>query len=101
MRAYECRGHGPYSTRRELLDAVSLRGDAWITAPVLHGSVDHLLGACVEHGVEGIVAKQVDSRYVPGYRSPHWIKLKTTHWREQHPSLRHEHDTREASTAVS
>jgi bifunctional non-homologous end joining protein LigD len=31
-----------------------------------------------ENGLEGIVAKRIDSRYVSD-RSPHWLKLKTSH----------------------
>ena len=34
--------------------------------------------ACVESGLEGLVAKRVDSRYESGRRSKAWLKIKTT-----------------------
>ena len=34
--------------------------------------------ACVASGMEGLVAKRVDSRYEPGRRSKSWLKIKTT-----------------------
>lgn len=42
-----------------------------------HFSVDGeaFFNAASEHGLEGIVAKKADSRYVSG-RSPHWLKIK-------------------------
>ena len=35
-----------------------------------------LFSAAKQHGIEGIVAKRVDARYVPGKRSDAWIKVK-------------------------
>ncbi len=35
-------------------------------------------GVC-ERGLEGVVAKRLESRYTPGVRSPHWIKIKRRH----------------------
>jgi DNA ligase D-like protein (predicted ligase) len=35
-----------------------------------------LFEACLERGLEGIVAKHRDSTYVPGQRSPFWLKVK-------------------------
>lgn len=32
--------------------------------------------SCIKHGLEGIVAKQADSTYLPGKRSNSWIKIK-------------------------
>ncbi|EOM74719.1 DNA-ligase [Rhodococcus rhodnii LMG 5362] len=33
-----------------------------------------MLDLAREHGLEGVVAKRVDSTYRPGRRSPTWIK---------------------------
>jgi ATP-dependent DNA ligase len=51
-------------------------GDGWLV-PVHHvgGSAD-LLKAAQAQQLEGIVAKRVDSRYLPGKRSPLWRKVK-------------------------
>lgn len=35
-----------------------------------------LLAAATEHGLEGLIAKRLDSRYRPGQRSHDWLKLK-------------------------
>ncbi len=35
-----------------------------------------LLAATKEHGLEGIVAKERSSPYIPGGKSPHWLKIK-------------------------
>jgi bifunctional non-homologous end joining protein LigD len=35
-----------------------------------------VLAASREHGLEGVVAKRLDSRYEPGARSPAWRKIK-------------------------
>lgn len=42
-------------------------------------------------GLEGLVAKRVDSPYRPGERSADWLKLKTAEWRQVHAPLRHDH----------
>ena len=51
---------------------------------------DALFEVARERGLEGVVAKRVDSRYEPGKRSAHWRKLKCADWREHHAPLRHE-----------
>lgn len=35
-----------------------------------------LYEACLERGMEGVMAKHVESTYVPGQRSPFWLKVK-------------------------
>lgn len=35
-----------------------------------------LFEAAKAHGLEGIMAKAKQSKYLPGKRSPHWLKLK-------------------------
>jgi bifunctional non-homologous end joining protein LigD len=81
----------PYFERRALLDKLDLDGPAWCTTPQLHGSARHVLDACAEHDLEGIVAKRIDSRYRPGERSMDWLKLKTADWRATHAPRRHRH----------
>jgi bifunctional non-homologous end joining protein LigD len=65
-----------YEERRELLDALDVEGDAW-RAPAYHrGEGRALLAATRELGIEGIVAKRLDSTYETGRRSPAWVKIK-------------------------
>ena len=65
-----------YEQRRELLEALELDGPAW-RAPAYHrGEGAALLEATRELGIEGIVAKRLDSTYQPGGRTSAWLKIK-------------------------
>jgi bifunctional non-homologous end joining protein LigD len=66
----------PYAARRELLERLELSGHSCLTAPVFHGSGEQIWQASIEQGMEGLVAKRVDSTYDPGRRSPSWRKIK-------------------------
>jgi bifunctional non-homologous end joining protein LigD len=66
----------PYSKRRELLEALDLNGESWQTPPAFDGSGSAAVRASQEHGLEGVLAKRLDSRYRPGRRSPDWVKVK-------------------------
>jgi hypothetical protein len=49
----------PYHARRTLLDQLAFDGPAWCATSQLHGSVRRVVGACVEHDLEGLVAGRV------------------------------------------
>ncbi|MEA2399915.1 MAG: bifunctional non-ous end joining protein LigD [Thermoleophilaceae bacterium] len=66
----------PYEQRRELLEALELEGPAWRTPAYHRGEGTALLEATREHGIEGIVAKRLDSAYQPGARTSAWLKIK-------------------------
>src|SRR3954452_18025031 len=66
----------PYEERRERLDELELRGPNWQTPAYHRGEGKPLLAATVEQGLEGVVAKRLDSTYEPGRRSGAWIKVK-------------------------
>ena len=55
----------------------AVRGTGGIFLPdhVARDGVE-LFDACLERGLEGVVAKHVASQYVPGQRSPFWLKVK-------------------------
>jgi len=72
----------PYRQRRELLESLDLRGSHWDTPPYTSGGGPDALSAAKEHGLEGIVAKRLDSVYEPGRRSRAWIKFKNTQTQE-------------------
>jgi bifunctional non-homologous end joining protein LigD len=55
----------PYSERRAALDELGLQGPAWQTPAYHRGHGAELLSATREQGLEGIVAKRLDSRYSP------------------------------------
>jgi bifunctional non-homologous end joining protein LigD len=66
----------PYARRRELLESLALSGSTFETPPSTVGGGAAALAAAVEQHTEGIVAKRLDSRYLPGRRSPTWLKIK-------------------------
>jgi bifunctional non-homologous end joining protein LigD len=71
----------PYSERRRRLEALSLEGPAWRVPGAQAGRGAELLAATELQGLEGIVAKRLDSRYEPGARNGCWLKIK--HHRRQ------------------
>ncbi len=65
-----------YEGRRELLERLELEGPSWRTPGYHRGEGRALFDATAELGVEGVVAKRLDSRYEPGRRSSGWVKVK-------------------------
>jgi bifunctional non-homologous end joining protein LigD len=66
----------PYLKRRQRLAELGFDGANW-QAPAHHlGDGDRLWQAIREQGLEGVVAKRVDSPYRPGARSGEWLKVR-------------------------
>jgi len=72
----------PLRVRRDQLEAI-LDGAPAVLLPVRRLADDGLKAwqEVLEHGYEGLVAKDPESRYVGG-RSLSWIKVKVPHYRE-------------------
>jgi bifunctional non-homologous end joining protein LigD len=66
----------PYRDRRRLLAELALDGESWRTPAHHEGEGAALLAATRAQGLEGVVAKRLDSVYEPGRRSAAWIKVK-------------------------
>ncbi len=66
----------PYAERRDRLDALGLAGHRWVATPWFRGGGEGVHAASMENGLEGVVAKRLDSPYRPGVRSPDWRKVK-------------------------
>ena len=66
----------PYADRRKLLESLELSGESWQTPRYSTGHAKELLAASTKQGLEGIVLKRLDSRYVPGRRTGSWLKVK-------------------------
>ena len=66
----------PYAERRARLDALGLVGHRWVATPWFAGGGAGVLAASEENGLEGVVAKRLESPYRPGLRSPDWRKIK-------------------------
>lgn len=65
----------PLADRRRLLERLLDPGPAWRCSPV-HDDGPALLAAADERGLEGVVAKRLDSTYEPGKRTRTWRKVK-------------------------
>jgi ATP-dependent DNA ligase len=66
----------PVSRRRaRLKKAVEAGGHIFVPDHIEEDGVE-LFEACLERGLEGVVAKHKLSPYVPGQRSPFWLKVK-------------------------
>jgi bifunctional non-homologous end joining protein LigD len=72
----------PYSSRREILESLTVSGPAWQITPAHVGQGDAMLRAAETNGLEGIVAKRLDGIYEPGRRSPSWLKMKVVFGQE-------------------
>jgi bifunctional non-homologous end joining protein LigD len=66
----------PYSERRALLEKLELDGPNWQTPRHHVGDGEALLSLTRKRGLEGIVAKRLDSPYRPGKRGRAWLKVK-------------------------
>jgi bifunctional non-homologous end joining protein LigD len=66
----------PYTERREHLEGLALQGPNWQTPTYHRGDGKSLLKLTRERGLEGLVAKRLDSRYLPGKRTRAWLKVK-------------------------
>lgn len=72
----------PYRLRRELLESLELSGPNWHVPPYFEKDGAELLRVSREQGLEGVVCKRLDSRYLPGRRSDAWLKVKHEHVQE-------------------
>jgi bifunctional non-homologous end joining protein LigD len=66
----------PYTERRDRLEQLDLGGPAWRVPAVHRDAGERLLEATESQGLEGVVAKRLDSHYEPGRRTGAWLKIK-------------------------
>lgn len=66
----------PLSERKELLASAVREGEGLVVAAFFPREGKALFRAATVRGLEGIVAKDADSPYVPGGRTSHWLKVK-------------------------
>jgi bifunctional non-homologous end joining protein LigD len=66
----------PYTERRERLEDLGLEGPHWQTPTYHRGDGNKLLNLTRQRNLEGLVAKRLDSRYLPGRRTRAWLKVK-------------------------
>lgn len=66
----------PYHERRQRLERLVPEGPSWRVPEHVVGDGTAMLDGARRTGMEGIVAKELDSTYAPGRRSRCWLKLK-------------------------
>lgn len=71
-----------YENRRELLSSLDLDAERWQTPDYATSDGAALLAATAEQGLEGVMAKRLDSKYEPGRRSQLWVKVKNSNRQE-------------------
>jgi bifunctional non-homologous end joining protein LigD len=65
----------PYVERRATLERWALDRSDWTVSPTFDDGVA-TEAAARQHGLEGVVAKRLTSRYRPGARGSDWLKLR-------------------------
>ncbi len=70
----------PLKERRSRLERLVLkaRSKRMQFSEGIIGEGQACFSAACAHGLEGVVAKRLSSPYLPGRRSPHWVKIKRT-----------------------
>ncbi len=72
----------PLTERRARLEQLLEPGNAIVRLSEAFDDGVALLAAAREQGLEGIIGKRADSRYLPGRRGREWVKIKT-HGRQE------------------
>ena len=73
----------PYRERRARLDRLGGTGRHWQIPPAFAEEAGVQVQAVSrQHGLEGVMAKRLESRYEPGRRSPSWRKIKNVRRQE-------------------
>jgi bifunctional non-homologous end joining protein LigD len=66
----------PYEVRRDRLEELGAAGQRWVGTPWFRGGGADVHAASRDNGLEGVVAKRLDSPYRPGVRAAEWRKVK-------------------------
>jgi len=81
----------PYHKRRELLEKLLKNAKSISTSTMVMVTepkrLEEFFQKSVENGLEGIVAKEINSRYIAGARKFSWIKLKRSYRGELNDTL--------------
>lgn len=72
----------PYTERQNILASLMLKGTYWQTPGYHLSEGQNMLAASRQLGLEGMIAKRLDSAYHPGKRTGDWLKIKNQHRQE-------------------
>ena len=67
----------PLHDRRAQLESLTIAGASWQVSPAHVGDGASMLATAEQNKLEGVVAKELESTYALGRRSPAWLKIKT------------------------
>jgi len=67
----------PFVERRKRLESLLDKRNRTVRLSETFDDGNALLEAAEQQGLEGIMAKRLDSRYLPGRRTREWLKIKT------------------------
>ena len=67
----------PLRERTVLLEATLPQDDILLLSKTFNASGTEFFATAEKMGLEGIIAKKSSSAYLPGNRSPNWLKIKT------------------------
>jgi bifunctional non-homologous end joining protein LigD len=67
----------PYRQRRELLEELGIAGGSWQTPPYFPGGGAQALDTARAQELPGVVAKRLDSPYLPGSRGRKWLRIRS------------------------
>jgi bifunctional non-homologous end joining protein LigD len=71
-----------FERRREMLEELTIQGPKWRVSPAAVGEGKAMYDTAVAQGLEGVVAKRLNSVYEPGKRSGAWLKIKVVQRQE-------------------
>lgn len=71
-----------YLRRRETLESHAIKPGPMHLSPRFDGPGQAILETARQHGLEGIIAKTLNSTYQPGARSKNWIKIPINNTQE-------------------
>ena len=71
--------HTPWKERRSLLSDLVRPTESFILSEAIPNRGVDFFQAVATKGLEGVMAKRVDSPYLPGKRSDFWLKFKSRH----------------------
>ena len=66
----------PYVQRRELLEQLALAGPSWQVPPYFPGDGHAAVDAARAQAAPAVIAKRLDSPYLPGQRSKRWLRVR-------------------------
>jgi bifunctional non-homologous end joining protein LigD len=70
----------PLTARKQVLESICPKNQSIIRySDHIEGKGNSFFDAALKQGLEGVMAKKMDSEYITGFRSRNWLKIKNNH----------------------